>query len=97
MLKHLNSTFFNVLKLIFNNFYIYIVKNIIIILLILSILCFSISTLCPIYIDKDGWLIEPCFGFMPIAYTLLFISIFIILLREIKLFLRKKHQESSRI
>ena len=50
---------------------------------IASLVSFVISTLCPNYINENGCLIEPCFGFIPIAWFFLFICTLIFVIKVI--------------
>ena len=50
---------------------------------IASLVSFAISKLCPNYVNENGWLIEPCFGFIPIAWFFLFICLLIFVIQRI--------------
>ena len=50
---------------------------------IASLVSFIISALCPNYVNENGWLIEPCFGFIPIAWFFLFICLLIFVIKVI--------------
>ncbi len=58
-------------------------KKIALFTLIASLVSFVTSTLCPNYVNENGWLIEPCFGFIPIAWFFLFICILIFVIKLI--------------
>ena len=48
-----------------------------------SLVSFAISKLCPNYVNENGWLLEPCFGFIPIAWFFLFICLLIFVIQGI--------------
>ena len=50
---------------------------------ITSLVSFVITTLCPNYVNENGWRIEPCFGFMPITWFFLFICLLIFVIQVI--------------
>ncbi|PDH47680.1 MAG: hypothetical protein CND26_01590 [Bacteroidetes bacterium MED-G13] len=50
---------------------------------IASLVFFAVSKLCPNYVNENGWLIEPCFGFIPIAWFFLFICLLIFVIQVI--------------
>ncbi len=50
---------------------------------IASLVFFAVSKLCTNYVNENGWLIEPCFGFIPIAWFFLFICLLIFVIQVI--------------
>ena len=50
---------------------------------IASLVSFVITTLCPNYVNENGWLIEPCFGFISITWFFLFICLLIFVIQVI--------------